>query len=382
MAGVLRIGVNALFLIPGGVGGTEIYLRNLLAALAEIDDCNQYFLFLGAEAAAASTRVTPSAANFHEVRCAVRAANRPARLLWEQLALPAKVAALRLDVLFSPGFTSPWFTPGCPKVTCIHDLQHVRQPENFGLFELAAWRAAVWISARFSRRIITVSENSRRDILEIYQLPARRVEVVRHGVEAEFLRLRSHPGPDGRRYPAPYLLSVSTIHPHKNWGRWLEAYGKLAAEGWPHHLVIAGLRGRYSEQLARLIESQGLKDRVHLTGWLSRVELLSLFRFADGLVFPSTFEGFGMPVLEAMAAGIPVACSDIPPLRETAGGAALFFDPYSVDSIAGAVRKLVSQPDLRRQLVKQGLAAAAAFTWTRAAEQTLTILRKAAGRTD
>lgn len=89
-----------------------------------------------------------------------------------------------------------------------------------------------------------------------------------------------------------------------------------------------------------------------------------------------------MPVLEAMAAGIPVACSDIPPLRETAGGAALFFDPYSVDSIAGAVRKLVSQPDLRRQLVKQGLAAAAAFTWTRAAEQTLTILRKAAGRTD
>src|SRR5581483_591732 len=307
MTGLLRIGVNALFLIPEGVGGTEIYIRNLLAALAEIDDHNQYFVFLSAEAAAAAAPVTPSAANFHEVRCAVRATNRPARLLWEQLSLPAKVAALRLNVLFSPGFTSPWFTPGCPKVTCIHDLQHMRQPQNFGVFELAAWRALVWISARFSRQIITVSENSRRDILQIYRLPASLVEVVKHGVEPVFWQLRSHPAADGRPLPAPYLLSVSTIHPHKNWGRWLEAYGKLAAEGWPHHLVIAGLRGKYSEQLARVIESQGLTDRVHLTGWLSRVELLSFFRFADGLVFPSTFEGFGMPVLEAMAAGIPVA---------------------------------------------------------------------------
>jgi glycosyltransferase involved in cell wall biosynthesis len=382
MTALLRIGVNALFLIPEGVGGTEIYIRNLLAALAEIDDHNQYFVFLSAEAAAAAAPVTPSAANFHEVRCAVRATNRPARLLWEQLILPAKVAALRLNVLFSPGFTSPWFTPGCPKVTCIHDLQHMRQPQNFGVFELAAWRAAVWISARFSRQIITVSENSRRDILQIYRLPASRVEVVKHGVEPVFWQLRSHPASDGRPLPVPYLLSVSTIHPHKNWGRWLEAYGKLAAEGWPHHLVIAGLRGKYSEQLARVIESQGLTGRVHVTGWLSRVELLSFFRFADGLVFPSTFEGFGMPVLEAMAAGIPVACSDIPPLRETAGGAALFFDPYSVESIAEAVRKLVSEPELRRQLVEQGLAAAAAFSWTRAAERTLAILRRAAGRAD
>src|SRR5712692_1033774 len=382
MPGALRIGVNALFLIPGGVGGTEIYLRNLLGALAEIDNVNQYVIFLNEETAVAEPPLTPAAPNFLAVSCGVRATNRPRRLLWEQLVLPVRAGACNLDVLFSPGFTSPWFTGGCPKVTVIHDLQHVRQPGNFGRVELAAWRASVWISAHFSRQIITVSERSRRDIIEVYRLPKERVHVIRHGVEAAFSRARSDPAVE--RAPLerlgvggwPYLLSVSTIHPHKNWARWLEAYRQLAGEGWPQHLVIAGLRGKYSQELASSIDESGLGGRVHPIGWVSREALLALFKFADALVFPSTFEGFGMPVLEAMAAGVPVACSDIPPLREAAGGAAVFFDPHSAESIAAAVRRLLREEDLRRQLVDLGRENAAHFSWTRAAEQTLTVLRK------
>ena len=188
MSRPLRIGVNALYLIPGGVGGTEIYLRNLLAALAEIDTENQYFVFVNGETAAAQPPLAPAGANFHAVRCPVRAVNRPARLLWEQFYLPVQIAARRIDVLFSPGFTSPLVTLGCPKVTVIHDLQHVRQPENFGRLELAAWRATVWISAHFSRQLVTVSEDSRRDILDVYGVPADRAHAVRHGVEPEFSR--------------------------------------------------------------------------------------------------------------------------------------------------------------------------------------------------
>ena len=377
MAGVLRIGVNALFLIPAGVGGTEIYLRSLLAALAEIDTENEYFVFINAETAAGEPPLTPAAANFHAVRCRVRAANRPARLLWEQFCLPAQAAARKLDVLFSPGFTSPLVTLGCPKVTVIHDLQHVRQPQNFGRLELAAWRATVWASAHFSRQLVTVSENSRCDILEVYGVPADRVQVVRHGVEPAFSRLCEDPGLT-RPIEHPYLLSVSTIHPHKNWGRWLEAYQKLSAEGLPHHLVIAGLEGNYSRELSVLMEATTLRERVHVTGWLARSALLALFKFADALVFPSTFEGFGMPVLEAMAAGVPVACSDIAPLREAAGPAAVYFDPYSVDSIVGAVRRLLTDGELRRHLRKLGRENTAHFTWPRAAERTLAILRQAA----
>ncbi len=377
MACALRIGVNALYLIPGGVGGTEIYLRNLLAALAEIDPMDQYYVFLNAETASADPPLEPKAANFHAVRCPIRAVNRPSRLLWEQLALPLQAARRRLDVLFSPGFTSPLLTPGCAKVTVIHDMQHARRPENFGRLERAAWRATVWISARFSKQVITVSESSRRDIEAVYRLAPGRVQVIRHGVEPAFFDLAGDAGLT-RAVEQPYLLSVSTIHPHKNWSRWLEAYRQLVAEGYPHHLVIAGLQGKYSQELARLIEAGGLAERVHATGWLPRRELLALFRFAGALVFPSTFEGFGMPLLEAMAAGIPVACSDIPALREAAGEAALFFDPQSPDAIAAAVRRLLADADLRRRLIERGRENAANFSWTRAAEQTLAALRKAA----
>lgn len=377
MAGGLRIGVNALFLLPGGVGGTEIYLRNLLAALAEIESQDQYFVFVNSETASAKSPLTPKAENFVEIHCPVRAAIRPARLLWEQLALPFQIAARQLDVLFSPGFTSPLVTPGCPKVTVVHDLQHVRQPENFGALERAAWRASVWTSIRFSRLIVTVSESSRQDILEVYGLAPERVHAVYHGVERAFSEPPGNGGRDARFIPEPYLLSVSTVHPHKNWGRWLEAYARLAAEGFPQHLVIAGLRGKYSNELALLIAQKKLSQRVHITGWVERPALRSLFRFADALVFPSTFEGFGMPVIEAMAAGVPVACSGIPPLREAAGPAALFFDPLSEHSMAHAVRELLRDAKLRCRLIEQGRLRAAGFTWARAAEQTLGILKDA-----
>src|SRR5262245_47266692 len=149
MSRPLHIGVNALYLIPGGVGGTEIYLRNLLAALAAIDSASRYTVFVNRETAAAAEPLTPAAANFEEVSCPVRAVRRTERLFWEQLRLPVQVARRRIDVLFSPGFTTPagmWR----PRVTVIHDLQHKRQPENFGRVELAAWRVFVWAAVRLS----------------------------------------------------------------------------------------------------------------------------------------------------------------------------------------------------------------------------------------
>jgi glycosyltransferase involved in cell wall biosynthesis len=375
----LRIGVNALYLIPGGVGGTEIYLRNLLAALAEIDTENRYFVFINEETARGRPPLVPRAPNFEAAATGVKATNRPLRLLWEQVALPLAAARRRLDVLFSPGFTSPLVTLGCPKVTVIHDLQHVHQRQNFGSTELAAWHATVWISVHFSRRLITVSENSRRDVVEVYRVPPDRVQVVQHGVEPDFFHLCADETL-GRPIEPPYLLSVSTVHAHKNWARWLEAYGQLVRGGLPHHLVIAGLEGKYSPQLLHAVEALSLRERVHWTGWIARRELMAYFKFAEALVFPSTFEGFGMPVLEAMAAGVPVACSDIAPLREVAGPAAIYFDPSSPDSMTGAVHQLLGDAELRRRLIELGRENASHFTWPRAAEQTLAILRDAAER--
>jgi glycosyltransferase involved in cell wall biosynthesis len=352
-----RIGVNALYLIPGGVGGTEIYLRRLLDALASIDRENEYLIFTNRET---GIDLVPRQANFHWKPQAVRASFRPGRILWEQTMLAFEAARCRLDVMFNPGFTAPLLAP-CASVTVFHDLQHKRHPENFRWFDLPFWNLLLWTSAHRSRGLIAVSEATRTDLLRFYRVPASRISVVHHGVEGEFFAL-------DRNHTEPFVLCVSTLHPHKNLDRLIRAYASQK-RAWT--LTIAGLRGFFAEELDRLIQELNVQESVRLTGWIPRAELLDLYARAQAFVYPSTFEGFGMPVLEAMAAGVPVACSDIPPLREVAGDAALFFDPLAESAISEALDRVVGDAVLRAELSRKGRERARAFTWERSALETL-----------
>src|SRR6516165_8077368 len=185
---MLRIGVNALYLIPGGVGGTEIYLRNLLSAMAEVDVTNEYFVFTNRE----TRDLTPAARNFHHEPQPVSARFRPARILWEQTRLPLAAARLGLDVLFNPGFTGPAFAP-CPCVTVFHDLQHKRHPEYFRWFDLPFWNLLLWVSGRRSAALISVSEATRADLLRYY---GRDSAVVHHGVSAELFEIACQRAPE------------------------------------------------------------------------------------------------------------------------------------------------------------------------------------------
>ncbi len=355
-----RIGVNALYLIPGGVGGTEIYLRQLLAALAALETGHEYFIFTNLET---GRDLVPGAPNFHWKPQAVRASFRPGRILWEQTVLPFAAARCRLDVLLNPGFTMP-AVAACPSVAVFHDLQHKRHPEHFRWFDLPFWNLLLWASAHRARRLICVSEATRDDLVRMYHLPAQRISVVHHGVGREFFTL-------DRTHTEPFLLCVSTLHPHKNIDRLIRAYARKK-RGW--NLIIVGMRGFFAAALDELIEQLGVNESVRLTGWIPRDELLQLYARADAFVYPSTFEGFGMPVLEAMAAGIPVACSDIPPLREVAGDAALFFDPLDEDAIAGVLERVVNDAPLRTQLTQAGPRRAQLFSWERTARETLAAL--------
>lgn len=355
-----RIGVNALYLIPGGVGGTEIYLRELLAALATIDTVNDYYVFTNMETA---QDLAPRQANFHWKPQAVHATNRPHRILWEQTVLPLEAARYDLDVMFNPGFTVPLAAP-CPCVTTFHDLQHKRFPEYFRWFDLPFWRFFVWAAAHRSRRLIAVSEATRTDLLRFYHRRADRVAVVPHGVNPDFFLL-------DRSKTGPYLLCVSTLHVHKNIERLIRAY---ASKPRAEKLILAGLRGFRTPEIEALITELGLGERVQIPGWLPRAELMKLYAGARAFVYPSTFEGFGMPVLEAMAGGIPVACSDIPPLREVAGDAVLYFDPLDEAALAQALDRISSDEKLRAALAAAGPQRARPFTWERTAQMTLAVL--------
>jgi glycosyltransferase involved in cell wall biosynthesis len=360
----IRIGVNALYLIPGSVGGTEIYLRELLAALAEFDQINEYLVFTNLET---QSDLVPKQANFQWRPQAVHARFRPGRILWEQIILPIEAARYRLDVLFNPGFTAPVFAT-CRQVTVFHDLQHKRHPEYFRWFDLPFWRLLLWAAAHRSHRLIAVSEATRADLLHYYRIPKDRTAVVAHGVEPAFSRL-------DRSHTESYLLCVSTLHPHKNLLRLIRAYGRKKRD---YRLILAGLRGFHTESIERLIEEMGLRESVQITGWIPREELYSLYARARAFVYPSLFEGFGMPVLEAMAAGIPVACSDIPTLHEVAGDAALFFNQLDEDAIGIAMDRLMSNAPgdtaLQERLAAAGRERARGFTWQRSAEQTLKVL--------
>jgi glycosyltransferase involved in cell wall biosynthesis len=364
----LRIGVNALYLIPGGVGGTEIYLRHLLAALAEIDAENEYVVFTNRET---GRDLVPKQKNFRAAPQPVRATFRPGRILWEQTGLAVAALRRRLSVLLNPGFTAPALCL-CPQVTVFHDLQHKRHPEYFRRWDLPFWRMCLWESAHVSRLLLADSEATRADLLRIYGLAKERVCTVPLGVDPRFFEL-------GRsRRPKEVLLCVSTLHPHKNLGPLIQVFAEWRRTRPKFRLVIAGLRGFETAAIEKLIGELGVNDAVRLTGWVPREELYALYREAWAFVYPSTFEGFGLPVLEALAAGIPTACSAIEPLKSLAGDAALQFDPQNLKAMKRAIDRVAFDKTLRERLVTRGKHRAGEFTWRRTAELTLDALRAAA----
>lgn len=361
----LRIGVNALYLIPGGVGGTEIYLRGLLKALASIDGRNQYFIFTNCET---GPGLAPKQPNFHVMPQRVRATFRPGRILWEQSILPLSAARLELNALLNPGFTAPIYCP-CSSVTVFHDLQHKRHPEYFRRRDLPFWRILLFASAHLSTLLLADSETTRADLLHYYRLPPERIRLTPLGVDPAFFGLP--------RTPEKILLAVSTLHPHKGLDSLLKAFAAFRRERSGFRLVIAGLRGFYTAELESLRDKLQLTGDVEFTGWIPRQDLYNLYSHAFAFFYPSTFEGFGLPVLEALAAGIPTGCSNIEPLSSIAADAALRFDSGSVDSIRDAMLRLVSDEALRARLSSAGPIRAEQFSWTATARATLDALTEA-----
>ncbi|HLK65006.1 MAG TPA: glycosyltransferase family 1 protein [Bryobacteraceae bacterium] len=364
----LRIGVNALYLIPGGVGGTEIYLRGLLKALAEIDPINQYTVFTNRET---GPDLVPKASNFHPAPQPVRAVSRPMRILWEQSGLPLAAARRRLDVMFNPGFTAPLLC-GCPQVTVFHDLQHKRHREYFRWFDLPFWEFFLYWSAHVSQLLLADSDPTAADLLKFYRLPESKVRVVRLGVDPVFFEL------SGRRRPAPYLLAVSTLHPHKNLDGLLRAFAAFRTERPEFRLVVCGMHGFFSGPLHDLRNSLRLGDSVEFPGWIPREDLHERYANAWAFIYPSLFEGFGLPVVEALAAGVPSACSNIEPLSSIAGDAALQFDPRDQSAMVQAMRMITSDEAVRHRLAEAGPRRAAHFSWKATAAATLAALLEVA----
>jgi glycosyltransferase involved in cell wall biosynthesis len=259
----------------------------------------------------------------------------------------------RNDLFFSPGYNSPLFC-SAPFVFTIHDLSHVYCPENSSSLIRLYYATILKRASHRAMRILTVSEFTRTQIIEWSGVPSEKVFNVGCGVDSAY-----HPGGESFGLPFSYLLCVSNRKRHKNEFRMVEAFARagLACE---IHLVFTG---KPTAELAACIARHHLTAQVHFVGIVPEAKLPALYRGAEALVFASLYEGFGLPVLEAMACGTPVVTSKLTAMPETAGGAALLVDPTSVEQIAAAMQRIVSDTAQRQQLLEKGLARAAQFTW-------------------
>ena len=379
----MKIAVNALFLVPGQVGGTETYLRRTLAAMPPLLAPDEELLvFANAENAALLAADLRGAPRATVVATGLRAASRARRVLFENRTLPRALAAAGADVLWNPGNAAPLRAP-CPQATTVHDMQYRRFPEDFSPVSLAAMRLLVPAAVRRSARTIAVSEFSRSEILSLVPGadPARVVAVPE---AADPLFAADVPGAAvAERALAlsggaePLLLVVSNSYPHKSLETAAAAFGLLQKD-FPHRLLVVGRPRRGEPALAAAMAALPDPSRAARLDYASRDDLAALYRAADLLLFPSRYEGFGLPVLEAMSAGLPVVAAREGSVPEVAGDAAVWARAGDAEDFARAARAVLSDPAERDRLAEAGRARAALFSWERTAERTLAVLRDCA----
>jgi glycosyltransferase involved in cell wall biosynthesis len=375
----MRIGINALYLIPRAYGGTETYVRNLLNELGKVDDTNEYLIFLSREGQ--GTFDLPKE-NWREIRCPVSAGSKVLRIIWEQLFLPWQAKYYRLDLLHGLGYVVPLLSP-CPVVVTIYDIGHKRLANLFSSTALWAWQILVPKSARKSKAILTISESAKFDIAVEYRVNPERIFVTRPAASKIFnpvtdkmtlTRIREKYDL-GKRY----VLSVGYVKPHKNYELLIQAFRQIVQKhGMDCQLIIVGHcpYNDYGNQLLALIKELDLEAKVSFTGYVPNEDLPALYSGASLFVFPSLYEGFGIPVVEAMACGVPVVLSDAPALPEVGGDAALYFDPYDVEELTSIMHSILTNTSLHATLVEKSLKRSLLFSWEKTAYQTLQVYEK------
>ncbi len=357
-------------------GGPETYERHLIRSLAALDHHNEYDILCPDTAAKEALQLSQD--NVH-----VRVLWPRIRQLSVALSLPVHLLTRRVDLLHAT-FIPPPFSP-IPYVFTMHDTSMFDHPEFYHPAHVRRLHALISIALRRARRVVCVSKQTLTMVAERFRLPHDRLRVVYHGVESRFQpiardevrrRLQEELGIEW-----PYVLFVGQLKTRsKNLVRLMEAFDRVRRQGHPDlRLVLVGRRGATSERLDETIHRLGIRNVLHEVGHVPTEHLPLLYNGAALLCLPSLVEGFGLPVLEAMACATPVVTSNLSCLPEIAGGAAVLVDPHSVDAIADGIHRALIDSTLRETLREKGLQRASLFTWERTAQQTLEVYREVIG---
>jgi glycosyltransferase involved in cell wall biosynthesis len=357
----VRIGIDISRLATTQRTGTERYTWEVLAGMAASPGDNEYWLYCRT----LPVEIPPFAGGM-QVRV------MPFARLWTHIRLAWELWRQPPDVLFVPSHVLPWnvrLVRGMRVVTTVHDLGFLHFPQAHTRFQNIYLRLTTRWAAWAADRVIAISQATADDLVRYTGVDRRRVVVIPHGVAPVFTPLAKKTMPWAR-----YMVYVGTLQPRKNLARLIEAFARAHTHP-DTQLVIAGRAGWLSEPLAEIARAHGVAERVHLIGFVPDAELPALLAGARAFVFPSLYEGFGMPVLEAMASGAAVLTSTTSALPEVAGEAACLVDPNDVDAIAAGIRRLDGDDGYHGELVAKGFQQAQQFSWTTCAATTLAVLR-------
>ncbi len=357
------IGIDGSRLTLGERTGTETYSFQLLKAIAENHPASPIRVYLNS---AETPLFVPS--QFDYVHMAWPRLWTHARLSWEMIRRPP-------GVLFVPSHVIPAWHPH--SVVTIHDLGYIHEPDAHPAKQRQMLEWTTRWSYRAASKIIAISRSTKKDLIDHYQVPESKIQVIHHGISPTFARATSAEVADLKNalnLPDHYVLFVGTIQPRKNIARIAAAMVQLEAAGLPHKLVITGKTGWLAGEVERELASTGRPDLILRIGYVADGDLPALYSGADVFCFPSLYEGFGLPVLEAMACETPVVTSNRSSLPEISGDAALLVDPTSVDEISASLIRVLTDQDERARLTAAGLKRSRNFTWSRTANETLELL--------
>jgi len=369
----MRVAIDARKLHDFGIG---TYIRNLLRHLARTDQDTEFVLLCGEADLGVAAQLGP---NFRAVL-----EPSPNYSLREQVHVPWVLRRERPNVYHAPHYVLPAGVR-CPSVVTIHDCIHLMFPQYLpNRVAYAYARAQMWSAARRSNCILTVSEASKRDILHLFNVAPEKIVVVYNAIDSHFsvtpseeavARVRERYQLDHR-----FVLYVGNIKPHKNLVRLIEAFDELRrGELEDLKLLIIGDQISKLPALRRAVHRHKLHKHVRFLGYLADDQLAILYRLASVFAFPSLYEGFGLPPLEAMASGTPVVTSNVSSLPEVVGGAAVLVDPYDVDAIVDGLRRVLTNPTLAAEMRQKGIARAREFSWERSVAKTWAVYQQIAG---
>ena len=354
----MKIAIDAQTTL-GQKTGFGFYVKNLVEALAKVDPQNQYILLKPA-----------TEKDFSTLK----------RWWWDQVVFPEKAKKAGVDLLHQPWFSAPIFYPGKLIVTC-HDLISVFFPENLPLASRLFYSRWMPFSYRKAMLIIADSEHTKRDLMSLLQIPEAKIRVIHLAVSKDFrpIKNRVKLAQVQKKYQtgSKYLLHVGTIEPRKHLEFLVKAYALAFREGIEENLVITGKRGWYYDGLLRLVEDFNLGKKVKFTGYVEEGDLSALYAGAKAFVFPSLYEGFGLPPLEAMACGTPVISSSTSSLPEVIGQAGILLPPKDERLWAKNILKVIKDKSLARTFRELGLRQAKKFTWATTARKTVEVYQEA-----